>query len=221
MNRYSLLHATRSTPDRALSTRAVWLDRAKHPKRVQHIFGVQDDDHESIKAFTNAKAKFVQTPKPPEWASSSVANWNAAARLSTGDWSLIIADDLIPARGWDDALDQDTAQIDQTRAWAIQVPDGIADDELLRHPIVNRALYHRRGRFIFDPAFYGVYCDNDLTLWCRKHANVSRAESMRVKHLHPINGSRLNDPITALQNSDAAYQYGSKMLLRKWPDAKE
>jgi hypothetical protein len=79
----SLLHATRGTPERALATRKVWLDRATHPDRVEHIFGIQSDDAASACSFAEY-SHGVSVP-PPEWASSSVANWNAAAALSTGE----------------------------------------------------------------------------------------------------------------------------------------
>jgi hypothetical protein len=217
MNRYSLLHATRSTPDRALATRSIWLDRAKHKGRIDHVFGIQSDDRESNRQFKARAAKFAESNPPPEWASSSVANWNAAAEIATGDWLIVIADDLIPPRGWDVDLDKETGPLPQHKPVAIQTPDGIANDNLLRHPIINRALYDQRG-FVFDPDYYGVYCDNDLTLWCRKYADVYRAQRLRVSHIHPINGGRESDEICELQNSQQAYRYGAARFAEKWPE---
>lgn len=58
----SLLHATRGTPERALATRKIWIDRADDAAQVEHIFGIQSDDMESIKAFTAANAYWWCTP---------------------------------------------------------------------------------------------------------------------------------------------------------------
>ena len=78
MKKISLLHATRNTPQRALATKKIWLERATNPENVEHIFGIQSDDKESHLQFETA----ARSVPPPEWASSSVANWNLAAAYS-------------------------------------------------------------------------------------------------------------------------------------------
>lgn len=213
--RISLLHATRGTPKRALQTRGVWLARAANPERVQHIFGFQRDDTESAIAFRRDGVTFVQTPPPPEWASSSVANWNAAAEVSTGDLLVVIADDLTPPKNWDRMLDACPAA---SQEYAVYAPDTVRDDGLFCHPIISRALYLKRG-YIFHPWFFGVYCDNDFTFWIRSHGvTVYAVNELRWQHDHPCNKSRPTDKICELQNSAKAYEYGKRTLETIWPD---
>jgi hypothetical protein len=144
----SLLHATRGTPARALETRKTWIDRATHPDRVEHIFGIQADDDASVRAFAEY-SHGVSVP-PPEWASSSVANWNAAAALSTGEILIVIADDLTPPQGWDEMISK---LPDAAQEWACYVPDSLRQDGLICHPVISRALYDKRG-YVFHPDFF-------------------------------------------------------------------
>ena len=215
--RFSLLHATRGTPERAIDTRNRWIAAAKTPEDVEHLFAYQSDDEASARAIgENPDMVSVETAPPPDWASSSVANWNAAAAISTGDWLIVIADDLLPVKGWDDLLRSDiSTEHEINTPLALQAFDGINDDDLLRHPIINRELYEARG-FVFHPAFYGVYCDNDLTVWCKINARIHRTNSFSVQHIHPLTGARDMDEITLLQNTGRAYQYGAKMFARRW-----
>lgn len=216
MIKFSLLHATRAMPDRAIETRNSWLAMARNPDQIEHVFGFQSDDEASSEALAGFKR--AETPPPPEWASSSVANWNAAAKIATGEWLLVIADDLKPVFEWDALLEHDIASIpNTTQPLAIQARDGINIDWILRHPIVNRALYEARG-FIFHPEFYGVFCDNDLTAWCCKYARIAMARHFTVQHVHPISGSRKHDEISRLQNSRRAYEYGQEIMKKHWND---
>jgi hypothetical protein len=151
MKKLTLLHATRGTPERALTTRQIWLDRAIHPDRIEHIFGIQSDDDQSACAFIDCQHS-VSVP-PPEWASSSVANWNAAAALSTGEILIVVADDLTPPQGWDEQVEKLPPG---NLEWACYVPDTVRGDGLMCHPIISRALYNKRG-YIFHPDFFGVF----------------------------------------------------------------
>jgi hypothetical protein len=90
----SLLHATRGTPDRANATRESWLSRASDRSMIEHFWATQAGDTTST--ALDPDSIVAVTDDPPAWASSSVANWNAAAALATGDLLVVIADDLTP-----------------------------------------------------------------------------------------------------------------------------
>ena len=209
----SLIHATRANPERALITAHHWFARATNPERVRHVFGVQADDTESLRAFVAEGFDYVTTPPPPAWASSSVANWNAAAIASEGDLLLMIADDLLPPPGWDVALDP---LADIAEPVAVYVPDQLSNDGLMRHPVINRAFLRKRG-YVFDPEFYGVFCDNDFNVYCQV-AGIKTliVHGLKFHHEHPIGGAAMN-PITELQNTEQAYAYGRKIYEGKWP----
>jgi hypothetical protein len=211
MKKISLLHATRNTPDRALATKKTWLERATNPENVEHIFGIQADDTESHLAF--GEENVANSVPPPDWASSSVANWNAAAAISNGDILVVIADDLTPPQGWDEELQKLPAG---TEEWACYVPDSLRDDGLMCHPVLSRALYNKRG-YVFHPNYYGVFCDNDFTTRTQLEAPILQVKGLKWQHDHPMNGTRPTDAIVDLQNSETAYQYGVNVFVSHWP----
>jgi hypothetical protein len=209
----SLLHATRGTPDRANATRESWLSRAYDRSMIEHFWAIQAGDTTST--ALDPDSIVAVTDDPPAWASSSVANWNAAAALATGDLLVVIADDLTPPIGWDDTLrvflgNPNTA----STQFCVYVPDQLSNDGLLRHPIMSRALYQRRG-YIFDPEYYGVFCDNDLTTWCQfNRVPVYRIDPHRLQfyHDHDMTGNS----VTAQQNRKEAYDWGYAIYMEKW-----
>ena len=209
----SLLHATRGTPERALATRKIWIDRADEPEKVEHIFGIQSDDMESIKAFTAANAYWWCTPPPPAWASSSVANWNVCAQFSTGDILVVIADDLTPPQGWDTQLRK---LPDPTQKWSCYVPDSVRQDGLMCHPVLSRALYESL-EYVFCPKYHGVFCDNDFTNRAMLKAPIYSVKGLQWQHDHPINGTREEDDVVKIQNSRHAYDFGSRVFSKMWP----
>jgi len=209
----SLLHATRAMPQRALATRKEWLDKATHPELVSHIFGIQSDDHANLAAFQSARVNYACSEPPPTWASSSVANWNAAAEASRGDLLVVIADDLTPPAGWDDELRKLPPP---THDYACHVADTFRDDDLICHPILSRALYEKRG-YVFHPRFYGVFCDNDFTLRTSLETTIHKLPSLMWRHDHPLARTRPEDDIVKLQNTQTAHEYGFQMMSRLWP----
>jgi hypothetical protein len=211
MKTLTLLHATRGTPGRALETRQIWLDRAIHPERVEHIFGIQPDDDASVRAFIDYQHG-VSVP-PPEWASSSVANWNTAAALSTGEILIVIADDLTPPQGWDEQVEKLPAG---DKEWACYVPDTVRQDGLMCHPILSRALYNKRG-YVFHPDYFGVFCDNDFTVRTQLECPILQVKGLEWNHDHPSNGTRVEDHVVRHQNSQAAYSYGASKFAEMWP----
>ena len=209
----SLLHATRGTPDRANATRQAWLQRASDRTMLEHIWATQASDNSSKSLDCDSCVKI--TEDPPAWASSSVANWNAAAAIATGDLLVVIADDLTPPLGWDETLREFLGKPNTASAeFCVYVPDQLSNDGLLRHPIMSRALYQRRG-YVFDPDYFGVFCDNDLTTWCQVNRVPIYAidpERLQFFHDHDMAGNS----VTWQQNRAEAYDWGRATYMQKW-----
>ena len=210
----SLLHATRGTPDRALATAQLWRQRAALPDSIEHLFAIQGDDRTSVERFSAAAVDFVTTVPPPAWASSSVANWNAAAARSTGDLLVVIADDLLPPDGWDQSLRQ--LPPDAQQPYACYVPDTVRQDGLMCHPVLSRGLYQKRG-YVFHPSFFGVYCDNDFTTRTQLEAPIFRVPNLLWQHEHFSKKKTAPDQNARIQNSDQAYHYGKAVFDKLWP----
>ena len=85
----SLLHATYQRSSDPVEVKMIWLERAAHPERVEHIFALDADDRSSLE-FTDGHLRVV-SPGDAQWA-TSVRNWNAAASAASGSLLVVIAD---------------------------------------------------------------------------------------------------------------------------------
>jgi hypothetical protein len=213
--RISLLHATYRRPGGPLAVREAWLDAAARPDTIEYVVAMDDDDVSALNA-TTACPRAV-SPAQRDWA-TSVRNWNAAAKIATGDLLVVIADDLFPSRGWDTVLLSIVGSVDPTSvAYAVKVTDSPSkDDLLLRHPIVSRAYYQQHG--LFSDRYHGVYCDDDFTR--RSFWNAMIIDGRRLVFEH--RRARL-DPAgepsesTAKVNAEHEYRHGLAVYTGSWP----
>jgi hypothetical protein len=148
---------------------------------------------------------------------TAVRNWNAAAAAAEGDLLVVIADDLFPPPGWDQALIEMTGRLDPTRTpFVVKVADSPRPaDVLLRHPVVSRAFYTRFG--LFSPAYRGVYCDNDFTTRAFWRSVILDGRSLRLEHRHPA----LTDTVAPSESHDRMnrhdeYERGVARYVATW-----
>lgn len=209
----SLLHATHRAGDAALGVRSLWLERASEPGRVEHVFALDSDDEVSV-AATRGLTRVVGPPLSGEV--TAVRNWNAAAAATSGQLLFVIADDLTPPVAWDSILDRIVGALDPVRfAFAVRVadidPSTDSRPTLMRHPVVSRRFFETLG--LFDPAFTGVYCDDDITLRSFRHAVVLDGSKLLLRH-----GRDETSP-TASQariNAEEEYTRGLQVFDRRW-----
>ena len=180
--RISLLHATYKRAGGPLEVRDAWLGRAVDPDTVEYLLSMDADDSATV-ALTEGLPRVVNPPWPG--VVTAVRNWNAAAAAATGDLLVVIADDLFPPPGWDQALIEMIGRLDPVQTpFAVKVTDDPRPaDVLLRHPVVSRAYYTRFG--LFSPSYHGVYCDDDFTtrsFWC---SVILDGRSLQLEHRHP------------------------------------
>ena len=214
MFRISVLHATYKSSSSPIKHRDLWLSRAKNPERVEYIFAMNDDDVSSVTA--TAGALRVLTP-PKDDLSTAVQNWNSAGALSTGDVLFVISDDLFPPLNWDEQLDRIVNDCDpKKRDFAIKVRDSpYPDDTTLRHPLISRRFYERFG--LFDEAFRGVYCDNDITLRAFLFSVIVDGRSLEFEHQHPHFDATIGASASHTKINDSReYAWGREAFLHKW-----
>lgn len=137
--------------------------------------------------------------KPPF---SRIRAYNEAAKMSTGNWLVTVADDWVPCDGWDERLRGDTCCGRHRYPVVIHVFDGHKKD-LITHPIVSRAFYQQEG-CLLNPEYQAILADDDLTAVAKLRARVVRKE-IGFFHSHPAFGSRENDQtdIKAHESHDA------------------
>lgn len=211
--RVSLLHATHGAADDALAVRRAWLDRADRPDLVQHLFGIDSTDLETI-AATDGLDRVI-TPCDVDRV-TAVQNWNAAAAASSGELLVVIADDLYPPEGWDSTLAAIVGDLDpEVSSFAIKVRDGPGDDVLLRHPIVSRAFFAGHG--LWSPDFRGLYCDDDLTLRAFWHSAIIDGSALVLDHRHPhVHADVVPSASHQRMNAEGEYAHGRSRFEAAW-----
>ena len=210
----SLLHATYQRSSDPVEVKMIWLERAAHPERVEHIFALDADDRSSLE-FTDGHLRVV-SPGDAQWA-TSVRNWNAAASAASGSLLVVISDDLFPPPGWDSLLWDLIAPLDpEVDAFAVKVSDSPSDgDSLLRHPVVSRAYYERHGLFSAD--FHGVYCDLDITRQAFWLEVILDGRSVQLDHRHPaFDRSILASASQRRVNQSHEYAYAKRVFNSHW-----
>jgi hypothetical protein len=197
----SLLHATRGRPKQAADARRLWLNRATHPDRVEHLFAIDFDDDQSIQL---AVYRHVIQSGP----GASVGAWNLAAAASCGDILIQINDDFEPPMGWDVQIEQAFASKLHEPA-VLKVSDGHRVDELLCIAVMNRARYTQQGYFL-HPRFKSVFSDDFHSWSAYRDGIVIHAEHIIIQHNHPFfNGGKGWDEVYAVHNSKERYAEGA------------
>lgn len=215
--RISLLHATHHRDGGPLALRDTWVVRADSPDRIEYVVAMDSDDTRAI--AETAGMLCVVSPATPG-SVTSVRNWNAAAAIATGDLLVVIADDLFPPPGWDTALQNVIRGLDPTTThFAVKATDAPDDQRLLlRHPVISRAFYAEFG--LFNAAFRGVYCDDDLTQRALWRSRIIDGRHLVLDHRHPsLDPSVPRSSSHNLVNTQDEYDYGRGVFESLWSHA--
>ena len=190
----SLVHATRGRPVEAVQCMTLWLSRATHPERVEHIFAVDHDDETAdvLKRFRSV------TQKDQGY---SVGAWNLGASKATGDIIIQLSDDWECPPGWDEMIEK---RLDISQPQVLRISDGYRKDELLCMAILTRKYYEQNG--LFNPRFRNVYSDTDFTFRAAKNGAIVDARDIAIVHHHPFFEERPLDATYQRGNDPAEYE---------------
>ena len=172
----SLLHATRGRATKAQACREKWLNKAKNPDTIEHIFGIDDDDLDSL-ANINTQRVIVKRGQ------GCVAAWNACAKICKGEILIQLSDDWEPLQDWDEIILKEFEGI--TDECVLAISDGGRQDDLLCMAILNRKRYEKQG-FLFHPDFFSIYSDNYFTWAAKKDGVLKDAKHIVFEHQHPV-----------------------------------
>lgn len=210
--RISLLHATRGRSSRAVACRDLWLNAAKCPAQIEHIFAVDADDTESCSMSRQFNSAISN-------GKSCVAAWNMAASRANGDLLVQLSDDWIPCANWDEKLlslviGRDLA----TEEIVIAINDGHRKDDLLCMAILSRGRYKAQGNEVFSPEYESVFSDNEFSHRAFKDGIVVDArEKIKFEHVHPAFGKGRMDSTYEHNNQRKRYDTGKATFERRNP----
>jgi len=210
----SLIHATRGRPQQARECRQKWIDAARDPKRVEHVFAVDADDPESIKGLADLNPLVVKQD-----GGGCVAAWNLAAAHSTGKILVQLSDDWLPLPGWDDILVDRLGRLG--KPLVLRISDGHRQDDLFCMAILTRARMIQQGWFL-PPAYTGIYSDDEFSFRAFEDGVIVDARDIVFTHCHPnYDESVALDETYRRQNDNARYAEAKKIFLERNPGAKK
>jgi len=237
--RFSLLHATRGRPQKAIETRNNFLAAALNPLCIEHIFAIDENDKESLEKLKWYRHVVVKEPR------GCVKAWNAAAADSTGQVLIQLSDDWAPCQHWDEFMWLMFAEAAQKKGTPVEetplvlaISDGHRKDDLLCMAILTRARYEQQAEntmvdwddpgagmdegepYLFHPDYSGVFSDNEFSVRAYDAGIVIQAKHITLEHQHPLwEGKPVEEwhETTRRQNEDARYIEGKEIFNRRNP----
>lgn len=205
----SLIHPSRSRPEKAKSTYDYWMSRAAHPENIEHILSLDFSDplHSQYAHFGNNSSSVI------DHNDCVVKATNIAASASTGDILIYLSDDFICPEKWDEKIMIRFRVADEDTPLLIKVDDCLQkfNVDVLTIPIMNRALYERLG-FFWHPEYRSMFCDQWLYWVCRNNKWIMFCEDLKFPHEHYSIGKAPKD-VTYIR-SDANWVSGQALYLK-------
>jgi hypothetical protein len=205
----SLIHPTRSRPQKSFMNHARWIDKAVD-KNIETIVAVDLSDPKR-KEYFNLYAKiyagmFYEFP-----ANSLVEATNYAAKASNGDILVYLSDDFDCPERWDESIKEEFKKY--TGPTLIKVDDCLQrlDVPVLTIPIMNRELYDLLGYF-FHPDFRSMHCDEHLYWRAKKLNALQFAPHLKFEHRHVSVGKAEDDE--TYRRSTANWNHGVSTLAK-------
>lgn len=239
--RFSLLHATRGRPLQAIQARERFFRTSFIPIGVEHTFGIDADDKESLQHLKQYRHLVIEDP------AGCVKAWNALASISQGKVLVQVSDDWFPPMHWDEGiwqvLEKETKKRGGPSAKVGEVPlvvavsDGHRRDGLLCMAILTRARYEQQRDslgtknaldpskevmgepYLFSPDYYSMFSDNEFTVRAFSDGVVlDLRNEITFEHQHPVFGNAEWDETYKRQNDRAHYETGFAAFVRRNPE---
>ena len=200
----TLCHAT-ARPESFHSARWLWLSQAKHPNKIQHLLGV-DEDH----------PKYAGNEKVIVPNGGCIGAWNACAQQAKGKYIVQLSDDFMPFYGWDEEIRKRLP--DPEKPAVLAVSDGHRKDDLLCIAICTKKTLDYLGGNLFHPEYAkcsGIFSDNEFTIRT-KEIQVD-AKDLVFQHNNPIWTGAEGDDIFKKHNRQENYILGEQIFRARNP----
>lgn len=180
--KFSLIHPSRSRPEKSKHTVSKWISFAEDKRNIEVILSLDLDDERlgeyletrHISAYMPLITPILNDNK------SAVEAINNAAKQATGDIFIVVSDDTDCKTDWDKTL---RAAIGQSTDFVMKVNDGI-QKRIITMPIMDRIYYNRDGH-IYDPCLRHSWADTMLTEKAHIRGRVIERNDIKFIHLHP------------------------------------
>lgn len=189
----SLLHPSRSRPDKAYATATKWKELAG--VEVEHIISLDKSDKSVFEGLYKNNFKWENHTDSVYIVNDNscvVEATNHAAKVATGDLLLYLSDDFDCFENWGVKVVEQFKE--ENRPLLIKCDDGLQAFHVpvLTIPIMNRSLYEKLGYF-WHPEYKSMFCDEHLYWTSMKLGALKMCPSIKFQHNHPCIGKAEDD----------------------------
>lgn len=201
----SLLHPSRSRPEKSFVNASNWLANAGCD--VELLVSVDFTDPH--------RATYEKIYAAQCWTHNNscvVEATNVIATKATGDILLYLSDDFECFPDWGQAVIKEFEGVTEPRL--IKVDDMLQPFHVavLTIPIMNKALYNRLGYF-WHPEYKSMAVDEDLYWTARKIGALKMCPHLKFEHKHVSVGKAADDE--TYRRSSANWNQGKEVLARR------
>lgn len=204
----SILHPSRSRPERSFNTIDKWMNRST--SGLQVIVSVDSDDPK-LDEYTKYFGPENDLRLPYDFIvndnRSAVDAINNAAKIATGDILIVVSDDTDCPVAWNLQLSK---ALSGKQDFIVKCPDGI-QSWIITMPIMDRKYYERFG-YIYHPDYKHMFVDLELT--CVADLLQKKIDlPIPFPHLHYSIGASQKDLLS--ERADATWAQGEETFLSR------
>jgi hypothetical protein len=205
MTKISLLHPSRSRPQKSYNTIQKWVERAG--TEVEVIISLDTDDPNKLD-YVNSYVPIFNVNIIFNTNRSAVDAINNAAKQASGDIFIVVSDDTDCPENW--AIDL-LKHLEGKEDFIAKVDDGI-QPWIITMPIMDRKYYDRFG-YVYHPDFLHMFVDTHLS--CVADLTGRRITiPMKFAHLHYSTGASVKDAVS--YKADSTWDQGEQLFLKNY-----
>jgi len=201
MSLISIIHPSRSRPEKAYNTARKWIDMSGIDiKQIDYILSLDSDDPFLSQYYCEWDCEIINNNR------SSVEAINIGAKAAKSNILMVLSDDTECFEGWAVSL---LKEIEGKTDWILKTQDDI-QKYIITMPVMDRVYYNRTG-YIYHPEFKHLFCDTYMT--CVADITGRKLTSDLV--FHHDNPGHFGKPIDDVnRKNDATWQQGEEVFLR-------
>lgn len=197
----SLLHPTRSRPEKSKQTTSKWL--ADAGQNVELIVSIDEGD--PLKSTYHG---LYPTNCIINHNRSAIDAINNAAKIASGDILIVVSDDSDCPRNW---VEKVMRSINGRRDFILKVNDGI-QRWVITMPIMDRAYYNRFG-YIYYPEYKHMFADTELTHIADLTKRTITRNDIIFPHKHYSVTKQAKDNVSLA--ADSTWDQGKQLYLNR------
>ncbi len=204
----SIIHPSRSRPQKAYDTMIHWVNNASKPTAIEYILSLDMTDphlEEYQRLFEHDCITTISDNK------NLVQATNNAAKLTSGEIIVLVSDDFECFKDWDLVL---IGAFALNHCCVLKTFDGV-QKWIVTLPIMDRAYYLEQGYF-YHPDFQHLFCDTDMTHKADIEGKLLMRNDILFKHAHYSTGACEKDQVSI--KADSTWAQGEAVYLKRVKD---